>query len=172
MRRRTDSDQVASPRKVFRRAALTCLGLLVLYFALPVDLSDGTTAILVRAGLSVLALVGIVVVINRQLLRQIHEPDSPLGGLVAGMVGGLLLFALLDFAIAIHKTGEFAELNTRLDALYFALSTLLTVGFGDVHAEGQLARGILCVQMIFNVAVLATAASMLASEINRRIRDR
>ena len=46
------------------------------------------------------------------------------------------------------------------------------IGFGDVHAQGQLARGILCVQMVFDVAVLATAASVLARQIGARVRSR
>jgi voltage-gated potassium channel len=162
----------ANARKVLRRTVLTCLGLFVLYFALPVDRHHSPTALVLRVSVSTLALAGLIVVINRQLVRHIDQPDAPLGALLAGLIGGLLFFALLDYIIAIHNTTEFVDLHTRIDALYFALATLLTVGFGDVHAEGQLARSVLCVQMVFNVAVLATAASMFGRQISERVRNR
>jgi voltage-gated potassium channel len=162
----------ANARKVLLRTVLTCLGLFLLYFALPVDRHDSLTALILRVSVSAVALAGLVFVINRQLVRHIEQPNAPLGALLAGLIGGLLFFALLDYIIAVHNTTEFVDLHTRIDALYFALATLLTVGFGDVHAEGQLARGVLCVQMVFNVAVLATAASMFGRQITERVRNR
>jgi len=123
-------------------------------------------------GVTVLALVAVVYGIRRQLLRHIRQPGAPLGGLVVGIVAGLLLFASLDYCIAIYAPGQFSGLATRTDALYFALSTLLTVGFGDVHAVGQTARALLCIQMALNVIVLATAASLVAREFNARGRQR
>jgi voltage-gated potassium channel len=168
----TRNDVRANARKTLLRTVLTCLGLFLLYFTLPVDSHDSTAALVLRVSVSAVALVGLIFVINRQLVRQIDQPNAPLGTLLAGLVGGLLFFALLDYIIAVHNTTEFVDLHTRIDALYFALATLFTVGFGDVHAEGQLARGVLCVQMVFNVAVLATAASMFGRQISERVRNR
>ncbi|MEV4835003.1 potassium channel family protein [Nonomuraea sp. NPDC049486] len=80
-------------------------------------------------------------------------------------VAGVVLFALADYNVAYWRQGEFAGLETRTDALYFAVSTLATVGFGDVHAQGQLARGLVLVQMAFNLIVLATAATLLTGKL-------
>ena len=33
---------------------------------------------------------------------------------------------------------------------------MATVGYGDVHAEGQVARALVCVLIIFNVVVVAS----------------
>ena len=33
---------------------------------------------------------------------------------------------------------------------------MTTVGYGDVHAEGQLARALVCVLIVFNVVVVAS----------------
>jgi voltage-gated potassium channel len=160
----------AKPSKVIRRAATTCLGLLVFYFVVPVGVIETPLTFLLQIILSVAVFVGIVLAINLQLLRQIDQPDAPLGGLLAGVVGGLLFFALFDYVVAIHASGQFVGLHTRVDSLYFALATFATIGYGDVHAQGQLARGILCVQMVFDVAVLATGGSMLARQIGARVR--
>jgi hypothetical protein len=165
-------DVSASPLKVVRRATLTCLSLLVFYFVVPVDASTSGQALAVRIVVSVALFVALLLGINLQVLRQMRQPGGPLVGLFAAVVGGVLFFALLDYLIAIHKPGEFVDLTTRLDSLYFSISTLATIGFGDVHAEGQLARGVLCVQMVFDVAVLATAGSLLARQIGARVRGR
>lgn len=154
------------------RCVGACVALVVVYFAVPIHDRDGSLATALRAAITVVALIAVVLAIGRQVLRQLSRPGAPLGGLVASLVAGLLLFALLDYAVAYHAPGEFPGLRTRLDALYFALSTVLTVGFGDISAKGQLARGLLCVQMLFNVVVLATAASLLARQIGARARAR
>ncbi|MEV4100195.1 potassium channel family protein [Nonomuraea sp. NPDC049649] len=88
-------------------------------------------------------------------------------GLALVTVTGVVLFALADYSVASWREGEFAGLETRTDGLYFAVSTLATVGFGDVHAQGQLARGLVLAQMVFNLVVVASAAALLA----RRFRE-
>jgi voltage-gated potassium channel len=167
-----DQPQPVKPSKVIRRAALTCLSLLLFYFVVPVESIDSTSGLVVRVIVSVAAFGGIILAIKLQLLRQIDQPDAPLGGLLAGLVAGLLFFALLDYIVAIHAPDQFVDLHTRIDALYFALATLATIGYGDVHPDGQLARGIVCVQIVFDVAVVATAGSMLARQFAERLRGR
>lgn len=155
---------------VLRRSGLATLAMLVFYFTVPVRPRSDSVELLVGGGLSVLALVALLLAIKKQVLHQLDQPDAPLGGLAVGIVAGLLLFALIDYSVAQYAPSEFVDLNTRVDGLYFALATLLTVGFGDVSAHGQFARGLLCVQMVFNVAVLATTGSMLARQAGARAR--
>lgn len=153
-----------------RRWALACAALVGAYFAIPIQFRDGAPAVAVRLGLTIVALAALVLVIRREMLRQLRQPTAPLGRLVASILAGVLLFALTDHVVAYYAPGEFVGLRTRLDALYFALSTLLTVGFGDIAAQGQVARGLVCAQMLFNVVVLGTAASLVAHEIIARAR--
>jgi hypothetical protein len=162
----------ASAKAVLRRSGLTSLALIVLYFVVPVGSEPDKIALARGIGLSVVALAVLLFGIRNQFLRQLDSPDAPLGGLVVGIVGGLLLFALIDYVVATYAPTEFTGLVTRLDALYFAMATLLTVGFGDITPHGQFARGLLCVQMLFNVAVLATTGSLLARQIGERARAR
>jgi hypothetical protein len=93
--------------------------------------------------------------------------DAPAGILAAC---GIALFALADHGVALVLPGEFEGLETRTDALYFALTTLATVGYGDIHAQGQWARGLVIVQMVFNAAVIAGAARLLTSRLRARAR--
>jgi voltage-gated potassium channel len=90
------------------------------------------------------------------------------------------LVAIVFWAIAVFVLvyarlggipGEFAGLATRLDAFYFAFTTLATVGFGDVHASGQAARLVVTIQIVFNLVVLALAAQVLVTALRRHARD-
>jgi voltage-gated potassium channel len=142
----------------------------VLYYLVPLE--EGipawlrwTRVVAFAAGLAVVAWS-----VVREARRQAAaEPGSlPATGLVVVTVVGVTMFALADYGVAAWGEGEFVGLETRTDALYFAVSTLVTVGLGDVHPQGQLARGLVLGQMVFNTVVIATAATLLT----RRVRDR
>jgi voltage-gated potassium channel len=83
---------------------------------------------------------------------------------------------LAFYVVEQHRPGEIVGLNSRLDSLYFTVSTLLTIGYGDVHAAGQLARALVLVQTVFDVVFVATAASLLSSRVRsaaqRRAQER
>jgi voltage-gated potassium channel len=79
-------------------------------------------------------------------------------------------FALADYTIAVSDSGQFVDLQTKTDGLCFTLATLTTVGYGDVHAIGQVARAVVAVQLVFNVVIIATGASVLARQIGARAR--
>ena len=51
------------------------------------------------------------------------------------------------------------------------MTTLLTIGFGDIHAAGQAARALVLVQMVFNVVIIATAATTINSRCGPRPRS-
>ena len=56
----------------------------------------------------------------------------------------------------------------RPTALYFTLSTLATVGFGDVHATGQLARALVSLQIVFDLVFVAALISVLTTQLRAR----
>jgi voltage-gated potassium channel len=45
------------------------------------------------------------------------------------------------------------------------MTTMTTVGTGDVHAAGQVARALVLVQMVFNVVFVATIATLLSTRV-------
>lgn len=83
----------------------------------------------------------------------------------------LALFALTYLAIAGHP-GQIIGMATPLDALYFTMTTLMTIGFGDIAAEGQLARGTVLIQMFFSVLVLSASVRLLQSLTRAVTRER
>jgi hypothetical protein len=155
------------------RPALTCALIVGVYYLVPIETGVAEGQIVVRAVATVVAGLLITWLILRQVAQQLADPErAPLAGLVTAIVGGVAFFALADYIMAISDPGQFTGLATKTDALYFALTTLTTVGYGDVHAAGQLARGLVVVQLLFNVAVIATGATVLSRQIGARVRER
>jgi hypothetical protein len=156
-----------------RRDLLALIGVLVAYYAAPVGgLSDSVAAIALSivgllAGLA--ALVWVILREVRTLVRtSLDDPAVQVDGLVLLVSVVVPLFALGYFALESADPDQFAELATKTDALYFTLSTLATVGFGDVHATGQLGRGLVIVQITFDLVFVAAVVSVLSTHIRRR----
>lgn len=74
----------------------------------------------------------------------------------------VLLFAVTYLSVAEYD-GQMRGMTTPLDAAYFTMTTLMTIGFGDISAEGQLARGVVLTQMIFTVLVLSSSVRLLTT---------
>jgi voltage-gated potassium channel len=147
-----------------------CLLVLALYFLVPVE--PGLSG--VRRGLQAALVAAGVVVVGRFVLQQVtrqlgvREGRTSLTGLAVGLVASVASFALADYMVARTAPEEFAGLDTKVDALYFVLSTLTTIGYGDIYAAGQLARIVVIIQMIFGIAVIATGASILLRRASGR----
>lgn len=157
-------------RRVLRDTVALAIAFLA-YFLLPVqvDLLHGEFG---RGLVSIALIVLVGAVVLWQVMLQIDDPGRRVDGLLLSMVCGVLVFALAYYRLALEDPGQLVGLSTRIDALYFTMTTLLTVGFGDIHAEGQLARVVVVLQMVFNIAVIATAASSLSSRVRERALQR
>lgn len=83
----------------------------------------------------------------------------------------LSLFTLISVATGLIYTAEHTtnpNINNYFDALYFGLTTLTTVGFGDVSPVTSQGRLIVCGSIVFGVAVVpAQAASLLEALLDR-----
>ncbi|WP_395658138.1 potassium channel family protein [Nocardioides sp.] len=140
------------------------------YFVVPVEVNAEDVAM--RLVVSVLIVSVLTAGVIWQVVRHLEHPQMRVDGLVFAVVLAVLAFALGFYRLEMANPGEIYGLNTRLDSLYFTVSTLLTVGFGDIHAQGQTARAMVLVAMIFNVLVVATAVTTLSNAVRRRAQER
>ncbi|SCF29552.1 Ion channel [Micromonospora viridifaciens] len=160
-----------------RRALGACGLLLAAYFLVPLTSDPNVVRLVLRTIGTVIVVVTVAVLITRQVREQL-APTAPTGEaatrslirLAVALVAGVLAFALGDYVLATNRAGEFVGLQTRVDALYFALTTITTVGYGDVHAQGQVARAVVCGQMLFSIGVIATGASIVVRQLAQQSR--
>ena len=124
----------------------------------------------VGALMGLLALVATVPLTLRRL-RSVLASDRPLVEAAQAIV---LLFTTLvvGFAAVFYAMagteGQFSGLETRVDAVYFTVTTLATVGYGDVTATGQAARVAVTCQMVFSITFISLAARVLIGTATRR----
>jgi voltage-gated potassium channel len=139
------------------------------YFEIPVPgrMREGSWVVMFSVGVIVLGL--LIMLSVRGLLRAGEQ--AKIRGLVLLLTATVLFFSWADESVA-ALPNQFAELTNKTDALYFNISTLATVGFGDVHPAGQLARGAVTLQIVFNLVFLGTAVSMISGFFRRKAQSR
>jgi voltage-gated potassium channel len=135
------------------------------YFAVPIPgrMREASWALLFSCGVVVLGV--LILLAIRRLLRA--GEGARIRGLALLLVLTVLWFSWIEDALA-GLPGQFADLHTKVDSLYFNVSTLSTVGFGDVHAAGQLARAAVTVQIVFNLVFIGAAAGIVSGALRSR----
>jgi hypothetical protein len=144
-------------KRAWVRPPLLGAGLLGVYYGFP----DGLAGSPVGLVLSALAVTAGLLAIGWtmvQELRQLRRGEDSRGTVALAM---LLVLLVVTFSAAFllaqrADPDQFEGLLTRTDALYFTVSTMTTVGYGDVHAEGQFARALVCAVIVFDVVVVAS----------------
>jgi hypothetical protein len=109
-----------------------------------------------------LGLVAIVVWMQVRARRRVPAALAALEGLLAVLYCLVVVFASVYYAMA-HVGGQFAGLETKTDGLYFTVTVLATVGFGDIHAVSSTARLLVTAQMLFGLIYIGTAVRLLTS---------
>lgn len=129
------------------------------YYLLPLDRDAGNVVLALIGGLT--AFVGIavweVIRILRADLPQLRAAEA-IGVLVPLFI---VLFASIYLGLSTSQAGQFSEVLTHTDSLYFTITVLATVGFGDITAVSQGARLLVSVQMLLDIAIIATLAKVL-----------
>jgi voltage-gated potassium channel len=148
---------------------VSVVGLVVVFYAVPLSapaLSSGTA---VSVLLTLLGVAGLGWAITGQVRRQLLSgSDVGIQSLVMLLELVAVVFALGYYLLELSAPAQIAGLQTRTDALYFTLSTVVTVGYGDVHAVGQLARVLVIVQIVFDAVFVAALVAALRSRVRSR----
>lgn len=139
------------------------VGVLIAYFVAPLNGQNSPLGLV--AG-SLVAAVGLALVAY-VVVDEIRRADKRLLPihLLLLLELAVVIFAFVYYLIAVGLPGQFFGLETRLDALYFSMTTVSTVGYGDVSASGQLARAVVTVQLAFNIGFIAGIVGMLREKL-------
>ena len=155
------------------RIVITALALVVLYAAAPVDTRTtvGAVLLMVAAG-AVFALV-----FTHHVRALQHSPFPILRAanlLTTTLTLFILGFSLTYLALAEANPSAFSEPLGKVSAVYFTVTVLATVGFGDITATTDLTRAVVTLQMLSGIALLGVLVRYvvgLASKRARSIRD-
>ncbi len=147
------------------RAVLTTVLLVAVYFMLPLDKALTTSTILLLIG----CLIALVVIVAWRI-RQIVESDRPALRAIEILSAAFPLYILV-FAVAYYlaeraSPGSFSQTMDRTGALYFSMTVISTVGFGDIVAKTDIARIVVTTQMFLNLIVLGLGAKVILGAVN------
>jgi len=138
------------------RTVLVVIALVVLYFLAPMDHPPDGAAWWTLVG----ALVGITLLCGWQAYAISKSPIPRLRAVCSFVILVplfVVVFAAAYFVLDV-RSSNFNEPLSRVDSLYFTLSTFATVGYGDIVPTTETARVIVMLQMIGGALVLAVAA--------------
>ena len=114
-----------------------------------------------------LRLVTLLRVVNRTATHQLR------GRVVSYVVGGSILLALIG-ALAIldaERGVPGSTIQTIGDAAWWAVTTMSSVGYGDMYPVTALGRWIAVGLMVSGIGILGTVTATLASWLTDRLRE-
>ncbi|GEO94269.1 metal transporter [Kocuria turfanensis] len=166
-----DKGRTRGPRSMLVRSSLSGLGVLLAYFCLPFTSAFTASTVLVLTG-------GLVVVAGL-LVRQIRAikvspaPRAQAFGTLALTVPVFVVVFSLTYHLMSRAAPEhWSEPLSRLDAFYFTVTVIATVGFGDITAVSQAARAVVTVQMIGNLLLVGLIARVIMGAVQEGLARR
>jgi voltage-gated potassium channel len=152
---------------VLLRPALTGVALLVVYFTLPLNRQGSIPALLIGLG----ALTALVA----WQIRAVTTSPSPrlraAESLATSIPLYIVLFATSHATMSFWDREAFTEPLDRTDSLYFTITTLATVGFGDIAPVSQAARIAVTVQMVSGLVLLGLVIRAFLSAVEVGLRN-
>ena len=157
-------------RRVMRSIVRTFVvtgAMVAFYVTAPLD-QRPAGAIAVRLLVQLIALVMVLVWQIRSVGRSPHPVLRGVEALVVSVPLLVLTFAATYIVVDHNSPGSFTEALSRLDAAYFAVTVLATVGFGDIAPVTEVARSLVMSQMLVDLAFVGLVAKVLVGAVRRR----
>lgn len=146
-------------RSIARVVGITA-ALTVAYFAAPIG-QDGDPIGLILLGVGLALFAALVVY---QVVRIVNSPAPQLRaaealGTVVPLV--IVVFATVYVAMSASDPSAFSEPITKINGLYFTVTVLATVGFGDITGESDAARIAVTVQMLLDLLIIGVLVKVI-----------
>jgi voltage-gated potassium channel len=166
----------ARRRRLVLRASLRALAtttvLVTLYYVLPLD-TKSDAWVVTQLVFGLVAVAGILAWQVRTIIGSEFPGMRALQTLFVAVPFYVLTFAATYFLIAGSDGGNFGASLSRTDALYFTVTVLSTVGFGDITPKSEMARVVVTVQMLANLILIGVGLRVLlgAARLGRQRRS-
>jgi voltage-gated potassium channel len=152
---------------VLLRPALTGVALVVVYYTLPLNRHGSIPGLLIALG----ALTALVAWQIRAVMRSPSPRLRAAESLATSIPLYIVLFAMSHATMSSWDPDAFSEPLDRTDALYFTITTLATVGFGDIVPVTQTARIVVMLQMVTGLVLLGLVIKMFLGAVEVGLRN-
>ena len=127
--------------------------------------SDLVLRIALVAGLVIATIIWQLWAVERAALPQLRAFEA----LVVTVSVIVFTFAAAYLNMSRHDPDAFNEVLGKTSALYFTMTTLTTVGYGDIAARTDAARIVVMMQMVANVVVIGSAVKLIMRTVRFRL---
>ena len=145
--------------------------LFVIYAIAPVDEKPTEVAAFLKLGLAFFALVAVtawqIFGISRSPYPRLRAFEA-IGISVPVLV---LVFSSVYVSMAAYSSHNFNQPITKIDGVYFTVTALATVGFGDIVAVSETARVLVTLQMIIDLIFIGVVAKVLVGVTQKRVAE-
>jgi hypothetical protein len=152
-------------RTVLRIVAYSA-ALVALYYLLPLDHSSTGTAVTILV-IGLAGFIGLVAFHVRSIIRAPFPGLRAVEALAISVPLFVLLFGSSYVVMAATSASSFGGRLTHTDGLYFTVTVLSTVGFGDITAKTEAARLVVTGQMIADLVIFALAVKIVVGAVSR-----
>ena len=140
--------------------------LVAIYYLLPLDNSSTGVAVTMLV-IGLVVFIVLVVLQARSITRSPFPRLRAIETLAISVPLFVLLFASTYVVMATLSASNFGGHLTHTDGLYFTVTVLSTVGFGDITAKTEAARLVVTGQMIADLVILALAVKIIVGAVSR-----
>jgi hypothetical protein len=146
-------------RSIARIVAITTF-LLVVYFAVPIGQEADATGL----AFLVVGFLGFAALSAYQVKRILDSPMPQLRAaetLATVVPLVIVVFALFYVGLSVSDPSGFSEPMTKVNGLYFTVTVLSTVGFGDITALTDGTRIAVTVQMVIDLLIVGVLVKVI-----------
>jgi len=164
-------DGVGPALRTLVETLLVAVGMCLVYWLLPIqDRVSASWGIRLVGGLLLIG--GVLAWQVWSISRSTRPILRAVRGITVSFAIFVLVFASTYLSMSDQEPTSFNDVLSKLDALYFTVTVIATVGFGDIVPRSDLARSITTVQMVLDLVFIATAGRFLITTATRRRAER
>jgi hypothetical protein len=148
-------------------AIIGVVAVVAIYYLVPGR--DGEVGAVARFVVVVGASAALVVIQLRAVVRNRHPRLKALEAAALTTVVAVVGFATLHLELSRYDAEAYTEVLDKTDALYFTVTTLATVGYGDIAPSSSAARVATMLNMVANVLLIGAAVRVLWGVAGRAV---
>lgn len=165
----------AQQRRLALRSAARIIGstvVLVLLYALLPAASNSSARTLISLLVGLAVFMGMLVWQVLSILDAEHPEVRAVETLALAVPLLIIVFAFTYLSLSHAHAANFSERLDHVGAVYFTVTVISTVGFGDIVARSDIARILVCVQILVDLGLLVGIARTVVFAARMGVRRR